>query len=487
MICVRHIRQMGEVILEQLWEKLQAYGNDDWYPYHMPGHKRNGWGNLPLQLAKVDITEIEGFDNLHQPENFLKRLQQRAAEICGAEETFYLVNGSSCGILAAISAAVPQGGKLLMARNCHKAAYHAVYLRQLEPVYLYPEMVSEYEICEGITPKQVEEALEKDPNVSAVLIVSPTYEGRIAEVEEIARVVHSFGIPLIVDEAHGAHMIFGHYFETYRLKNSNAAGADLVIQSTHKTLPALTQTALLHVNGKLVDRDRLRRFLQIYQTSSPSYPLMASIDNCLSFAAQYGEEPFRQFETRYVKLLEELSSLRHLRILPRDNRQDIGKLVISVRGTNWNGKQLYDRLLSEYHLQLEMATTTYCLAMFTVGDRQEGYDRLREALLETDCQLEVCREIEIKREILPLRKTGHRGIGLAKAWDSKVEWRYLEECATYFSRGFVSLYPPGIPLLVPGEYVEEEHIQMINRWLSMGLSVTGIRREGEHCLIAVFH
>lgn len=477
--------QRREVTLERLWDKLQAYGSGDWYPYHMPGHKRNGWGALPPELAKLDITEIDGFDNLHQPEDLIKRLQQQAAVICGAEESFYLVNGSSCGVLAAISAAVPQGGKLLMARNCHKSAYHAVYLRGLEAEYLYPNLLPDYDICDAITPEQVKEALLRDPSVSAVLIVSPTYEGRIADVQGIAQVVHSYGIPLIVDEAHGAHLNFAQYFAEYRLTNSNSAGADLVVQSTHKTLPALTQTALLHVNGRIIRRDRLRRFLQIYQTSSPSYPLMASIDNCLSYTAQYGREPFRLFEERFLKLLQELESLQKLRILRGDDRQDIGKLVISVRGTNCNGKQLYERLLQQYHLQPEMAAETYCLAMFTVGDRQEGYDRMRDALLETDRQLESCREFETKRENLPFVKASNGVIGLAKAWDSKVEWRYPEECQGCVSGGFVSLYPPGIPLLVPGEKIEEEHIKAINRWLTMGLSVTGIRREEEHCSLAV--
>lgn len=470
--------------MEQLWEKLQAYGDGDYYPYHMPGHKRNGWGALPPEFAKLDITEINGFDNLHEPEDLFRHLQQQAAEICGAKESFYLVNGSSCGVLAAISAAVPQGGKLLMARNCHKSAYHAVYLRQIEAVYLYPGMLAEYGLCEGITPQQVEEALRRDPAVDAVFIVSPTYEGRIADVKGIAEVAHSFGVPLIVDEAHGAHLNFCQYFTKYRFTNSNLAGADLVVQSTHKTLPALTQTALLHVNGSIIDRNRLRRFLQIYQTSSPSYPLMASIDNSLSYAAQFGREDFRLFEERFLKLLEELKTLKNLRIL-EDERQDIGKLVISVRGTNCSGKQLYDRLLLHYHLQLEMATETYCLAMFTVGDRQEGYDRMRDALLIEDQRLEGCRKTNREREIFPYGKTSCKGISLAKAWDSRVEWNCLEQCEGRISGGFVSLYPPGIPLLVPGEYIDPTHIKVIERWQKMGLSVTGIRMDEENCCISV--
>lgn len=471
--------------MEHLWEKLQAYGNGDTYPYHMPGHKRNGWGALPPELAKLDITEIEGFDNLHQPEEILKRLQQQAASFCGAEESFYLVNGSSCGVLAAVSATVPHGGKILMARNCHKSAYHAVYLRELEPIFLYPEVSGEFEVCEPITPSQVQEALERNPEVAAVLIVSPTYEGRIADVAQIAQVVHRYGIPLIVDEAHGAHLNFASFFQRYHLRNSNEAGADLVIQSTHKTLPAMTQTALLHVNGELVDRDRLRLFLQIYQTSSPSYPLMASIDNSLTYSAEHGEESFREFEERYLQLLQELQGLKKLRLLPRDEKQDIGKLVISTRGTNCSGRQLYERLLHRYHLQLEMATESYCLAMFTVGDREEGYIRLRDALIELDRELEWTENDSETGQLLAYLPVEVSGMGLAKAMDSRVEWKKADECVNRYAGGFVSLYPPGIPLLIPGEVIRQKHIDAIYRWQSGGLQVTGIQKDGDACRLAI--
>ena len=169
------------------------------YPYHMPGHKRHGWGELPEELYRIDITEIEGFDNLHQPEGILQTLQKAASEIYGAEETYYLVNGSTCGILSAVSCALPFAGHILMARNCHKSAYYAAYLRHLKISYLYPQLLKEYGILEGITPAKVQEAMEREPDIGAVLVVSPTYEGRISDVAGIARVVHDQGNPLSVD------------------------------------------------------------------------------------------------------------------------------------------------------------------------------------------------------------------------------------------------------------------------------------------------
>ena len=287
----------------------------------MPGHKRKAWGELPAQLYRLDITEIDGFDNLHQPEGILKELQEQAAACCGAEESYYLVNGSTGGILSAVSAALPASGHILMARNCHKSAYHAVYLRNLCTSYLYPKMLEDYDIFDMVSPEQIEEALDKEPDIQAVLLVSPTYEGRISNIRHISEIVHARGIPLIVDEAHGAHLGWSDAVH----ENSCRQGADLVIQSVHKTLPALTQTALLHVNGTIVDRERLRRFLHIYQSSSPSYLLMASIDNALQYMERDGKKALDIFCSRYAAMCEKLGACKALKFLPADRqRQEEG-------------------------------------------------------------------------------------------------------------------------------------------------------------------
>lgn len=445
----------------------------------MPGHKRQGMGELPAGLAQLDITEIEGFDNLHQPEGILQEMQQYAASVYGAEETFYLVGGSTCGILSAVSAAIPRGGKLLIARNCHKSVYHAAYLRELQLSYLYPRLLPEVGICEAVTAGQVQEALTAEPDVCGVLIVSPTYEGRIAEVERIAGVVHEYGIPLIVDEAHGAHLGFHPAFAA----GSSRAGADLVVTSVHKTLPAMTQTALLHVRGKRIDRERLRRFLRIYQSSSPSYVLMASIDNAVRLAAE-GEALFEQLYENWNSMLERLSVLKNLTVWPAaamakteyQKHQDIGKLVISVKNTDLTGKELYSRLLEEYGLQMEMATDSYVLAMFTIGDTFDGYERLADALLEIDRGLKRTRQAEINREY----PSGKRGqVPFARAWDTPGEWVPLKEAADRYVGEFLNIYPPGIPILVPGERMETADQRLIEQYLTDGLNVQGISvREG---------
>lgn len=495
--------------MEHLFDRLEEYGRGDIYPYHMPGHKRRGWGKLSEELYLRDITEIDGFDDLHQPEGILRELQQHAAAIYGADESFYLVNGSTAGILSAVGAALPKGGHILMARNCHKAAYHAVYLRNLTVSYLYPPLLEKYDIFDGISADQVRDALEQEPDIGAVLLVSPTYEGRISDIRKIAEAVHEMNIPLIVDEAHGAHLGFAVNFA----ENSCRAGADIVIHSVHKTLPALTQTALLHVNGDRIDRKLLRRFLHIYQSSSPSYLLMASIDNALRYVEKTKAETFASFAASYESLLADLSVCKHLRFLPPEQkRQDIGKLLISTKMTEMSGKQLYDILLKEYHLQLEMAAETYVLAMFTVNDAEEGYERMRSALLQIDAELdrdEACRQRELcgtagmeascagafspvmadlsgDRKRIPAAAPQNVGrIALAHAWDMEKCYVGLMESTGRYAGEFVNLYPPGIPLLVPGERITPEMTENIRRYLEKGLNVQGVEAGEEGAWICV--
>lgn len=465
--------------MEHLYDMLLRNAEGDIYPYHMPGHKRHGWGRLPEAFYRVDITEIDGFDNLHQPEGILQFLQKKASELYGAEETYYLVNGSTCGILSAVSCALPFAGHILMARNCHKSAYYGAYLRHLKISYLYPHFMEEYDILDGVTAGQVREALERETDIGAVLVVSPTYEGRISDIADIAEVVHEKGIPLIVDEAHGAHLGLAEGFP----QNSCQAGADLVIHSVHKTLPALTQTALLHVNGKLIDRERLRRFLHIYQTSSPSYPLMASIDNALQYVLSEGTAAFERFRLRYQKMLEDLARCRYLRFLPSETSQDIGKLLISAGQASITGKELYHILLEKYRLQTEMAAGCFVLAMFTVNDTEEAYRRMTSALLEIDAGLtsgkadgnDVRGESAGGNELQ--RRSGQNVIPLEQAWDMDTEYVTLQAGEGRYAGEFINLYPPGIPLVVPGEYMDEKTCRYISHCVRQGLTVQGIRIE----------
>lgn len=476
----------------KLLEHLTEYSQSDFYPYHMPGHKRQICGKLPKEWTSMDITEIEGFDNLHDPRGILKELQEKAAIAYGAEESFYLVNGSTTGILTAVSAAVPFGGELLVVRNVHKSVYHAAYLRRLTLRYIYPETIAGHAICEAVTAKQVQDALEKYSKVKAVLIVSPTYEGRIADVEAIAQVVHEKGIPLIVDEAHGAHLGFSKDFAA----NSSRLGADISVNSLHKTLPSMTQTALLHCNGKRVNREIVRKFLHIYQTSSPSYVLMAGMEEAIDIAVS-GQDKYDRFVGFWRKMLEQLKGCQRIRVLPDDyaeceqRKQDIGKLVLSVESTGLSGQAFYDILINRYHLQMEMACESYVLAMFTIGDTQEGFDRLVQAVLEIDAKLaegdhgNVSEQKAGRRtpeEIVPERlplPVLEEAVPFYEAWDAEKETVSLKQAEGRIAVEFINLYPPGVPIVVPGERLSAEVLEQIEGYLTEGLNVQGLEKNAQ--------
>lgn len=455
-----------------LYESLNRYSKKGVYPFHMPGHKRQ-LHELQDPFS-LDITEIEGFDNLHHAEGILKEAQGRASALYGAEESFFLVNGSTGGILSAISAACERGGKILMARNSHKAAYHGVFLRELESLYLYPQTNPEYDVNCGQDPENIRELLTKRTGIQAVFITSPTYDGIVSDVEEIARVVHSFGIPLIVDEAHGAHFGFHPYFPNTAVR----LGADIVIQSLHKTLPSLTQTALLHVNGDLIDRERLRQFLGIYQTSSPSYIFMASMDQCLGMLQTGADRLFADFAEKLEYFYGSVRGLNHLHVVAREEmegkncfRFDPSKLILSVKCCNMDGHILAGKLREQYHLEMEMEASTYALGLTSIMDTKEGFQRLSRALCEIDETI-----TRISRE-----KSGYWNspkteavMKISDAWEAKKKRVLLEESCGEILAEYLYLYPPGIPLITPGERISRELLDCVLDYKKKGLALQGL-------------
>lgn len=469
-----------------LYDRLKQYSDSDYYGFHMPGHKRSlqfGDSEIPYSL---DITEIEGFDDLHHAEGILKEMQESAAAVFGAEETHFLINGSTVGILSAILGITNKNDTVLVARNCHKSVYHGIQMQELNAVYLYPEFDSEAGLNGEVSAADVRKALELYPQIKAVMIVSPSYDGVVSDVEAIAKAVHEKGVPLIVDEAHGAHFGFHPYFP----KNSNQLGADIVIHSLHKTLPSLTQTALLHMNGDLVNKAGVREYLHMLQSSSPSYILMASIDNCVNLLKERGAELFENYVNRLEKLRSDLKKLKVLRIVKTAN-YDHSKIVISAGKAGVSGKDLQEILLKQYHLQMEMAAGTYALAMTSIADTEEGFERLEDALTEIDRELaagqgELYSPAAEKFGKLPegelprLEKiyTCAQAAGMCREnGSSRIKTLPYEESIGHIALEYAYLYPPGIPLIVPGERITKEVIEMLFAYRQLGFSIEGIKEE----------
>lgn len=438
--------------MKDLYTLLEERSKSEEYPFHMPGHKRRiEMFSHPYQ---VDITEIEGFDNLHHPKGILAAAQERAAAFFGAEETYFLINGSTCGILAAMASCIRPGEILLMGRNSHKSAYFAAELAGAHAVYLYPKMDSARGIYGSILPEQVEEAMEQAGEVRAVFLTSPTYDGVVSDIGAIARRVHARGGILIVDEAHGAHFGLHPYFPREAL----ACGADLVIQSLHKTLPSLTQTALLHVQGERADRERLRRYLGGFQSSSPSYVLIASIDRCIGTLEKRGPSYFDEYVEMLLDTRRQLGELRRLHLVTGREKElscfayDRSKIVISLENTEWSGEELMDRLRRNYRLELEMSAPGYVTALTSPGDSREGFGRLAEALRELD---DTAKPGKKRWEFWGGQEPNEVVWPLCQAVNRPWERIPLEECQGRISAEYVYLYPPGIPILTPGESISK--------------------------------
>lgn len=491
-----------------LLERLTEYAGSDAYPFHMPGHKRREIpdgipGGFPDPYG-IDITEIDGFDNLHHAEGILKDAMETAAAIYGADRSWYLVNGSTCGILSAVFAATENGGKLLTARNCHKAVYHAICLNRLEAEYLYPEEITEFGINGGIRAEDVRKALEKDAmrcagnsgdvrgkitKIQAVLITSPTYEGVVSDIRAIADAAHEYGIPLIVDEAHGAHLEYADQCHSFP-KSALEYGADIVIQSLHKTLPCFTQTAILHVKGKLVDQDRISRYLSMFQTSSPSYLFMAGMERCIRYMDGDGRNEMIRYEKRLEHFMERMEGLQVLEVLDREicgkyrtvAGWDPSKIVVStMRAEDFHGEELAETLRRKYHLEMEMTAPEYVIAMTSLMDTEEGFERLGTALLEIDGALRRRTESGRKEKAASETPEGlesklsHpvRRMLICEAMDADTERTAFQDTVGKASAEFVYLYPPGIPIIAPGEVFTDAIVEKIMAYKAAGLLVQG--------------
>lgn len=499
-----------------LAEELKRYGESDFYPFHMPGHKRKEMGSPVSRVYPLDITEIDGFDNLHHAEGILKEAQERAGKLYHSEKTYFLVNGSTCGLLTAISAVAGRGSRILVARNCHKAVYHGIMLNHLQPEYLFPELIEAYGISGGISAKQVERSLQElvqrenilekeiSSMVCAVLVTSPSYDGILSDVRGICEAAHHYGIPVIVDQAHGAH--FG--FHRRLPESAVTEGADLVIHSVHKMLPAPTQTALLHVNGKLVDPELVQKYLAVYETSSPSYLLMAGIDSCMAYLEKEGEAPFERILKYRQRFTERCRDLKHIRIYPADvtersvegeeaglvmdeavcRRQEPFRFLISVRGSSCSGSFLMEQLRRSYHLELEMAAYDYVIALLSVMDDEEGFERLADALREIDLEIErqmqetgknPAKQKPASISIFYQQYKPKQSCRMEEAFRAETEEVLLIDSDRRTAADFVMLYPPGIPVLVPGEEIDKTLIRMIREYLEQGFDLQGITHQND--------
>ena len=456
-----------------LLELLQNHAATNTLPMHMPGHKRNAElaPYLDALGAALDITEIDGFGNLHDPEGMLAERMTQAAKLWGSKRAWWLIGGSTAGLLAAIDAATQAGDKVLLARNCHKAVYNGCMLCRLHMEYITPAPFPNHSFADVITPTQVEQALTLHPDTRLVILTSPTYEGLVSDIAAISDIVHRHGAVLLVDEAHGAHLGLHTDFPI----SAVTQGADIVVQSLHKTLPSLTQTAMLHLCSNRVSAEDLGFRLSVYQTSSPSYLLMASIDSCVQLLTDHSSALMSQW-SEHIRLFYSKLTLFHLRLpLAGLRNADPSKLLISTAGTSITGPALADRLRAEYAIEPEMSTADTVLCMTGLGDTEETLLQLAEALNEIDRKLTDAPIAPMPA--LPLPK---RMLHLWQAVKSPTESVPLKVAEGRIAGDFLWAYPPGIPLLVPGEVIHKALIDYIHAATNHGIRIFGTKNVADN-------
>lgn len=452
-----------------LYDKLKKYSKSGVYPFHMPGHKRSTALSDGIMPYEIDLTEIDGFDNLHNAEGCILEVQNLAERLYNVKKAFLLVNGATGGILSAVRAMTNRGDKVLVARNSHKSVYNALEICGLEPEYIVPAVDDEFGINCSITPLQVEKAIVENPNTKLLIITSPNYEGVVSDIKEICRIAHLHNVMVLVDEAHGAHFPFSKSFPSEAV----ASGADAAVASLHKTLPSLTQTALLLTsNEELINP--LAENLAIFETSSPSYVFMSSIEKCLDFCEN--ASAFDEYIKRLNSFNEKCKSLKKIKVLCYGNDEvknhrffdfDISKITVSVRGLDINGTQLAEILRNDFKIEPEMVCSDYVLLISTVCDTDEGFARLINALqiIDSKCsvkELNACRySITIpKIAVKPCECSGKDG-----------EFCLLEHSIDKISLEYVWAYPPGIPIIAKGEIITQDMANIIIAQIASGINV----------------
>ena len=435
---------------DRLGAALKLYLGSDPLPMHMPGGKRNP--DFVSQAFMRDITEIGGFDNLHSPEGLLKDMEDCAASIWRAENAFLSVNGSTALILAAIwSASIRNPGtRILTAMNCHLAVWNAIELTGSKIVPLMPAFDPELPFAGHISASDVERNLARDPSIKTVVITSPTYEGVLSDTEEIFRITRKYDAVLITDCAHGAHLgLDDDFFGT-------DARGDLVIKSLHKTLSSPTQTAvMLRHEGCPIDVSLIRRGLDIFETSSPSYILLGGISKCLAQINSKGPELLKPWEGAISYAENNLRNLRNFKFWQAPVRER-SKFVLMGRGS-----MLLEYLRGTFNIECEAGFPSHLIAMTGIGDTEDTLKRFCDAVIATD---EVIDGQYIPSEFIarPLPKFA---ITLQEAAKQRMRSVDLEpEFAIGLpSSEFIYGFPPGIPLLMPGEIITNETVKVLSR------------------------
>ncbi|WP_039887142.1 aminotransferase class I/II-fold pyridoxal phosphate-dependent enzyme [Microcoleus vaginatus] len=492
-----------------LLDALRDRTNQPHAPFYAPGHKRGQGISQPLidlfgaTVFRSDLPELPELDNLFNPEGAIAEAQDLAAAAFGAQSTRFLANGSTCGIIAAILATCGPGDKIILPRNIHSSAISGLILSGAIPIFVSPEYNPDWDIANSITPEATASALEQHPDAKAVMIVYPTYHGVCGDLRAIAQITHQYNIPLLVDEAHGAHFNFHPNLPEPAL----SAGADLTVQSIHKTLGAMTQASMLHIKGDRIDIQKLNRALQLVQSTSPSYLLLASLDAARQQIALHGKELMAQTLQIAEKARSRISQIPGLSVLEPLNTPgfaalDRTRLTVKVSGLGITGFTADDILHSQLGVTAELPMPQHLTFIISLGNTESDIDNLVKActLLEGRRKKEEGRRKK-QYEILPIPPFPHPPLSPHSKLKTDYEELFplspreafffpaetvpADKAVDRLSAELICPYPPGIPVLMPGEIITPAAVDYLQQILAAGGKITGCSDPGLQTLKVV--
>lgn len=466
-----------------VFDALKNLVEENSVSFHMPGHKgKNTLVNWGEYIPFIDTTEVEGMDNLLEPRGIIQESQDLTAKVFGAKATYYGVNGSTGSNYVALATITKPGDKVLIQRNCHKSIYNALILNRLNPVYIYPNYNENFNVLTGLYPEDIEQILTEQPDIKAVVLTYPNYYGVCSDLKKIADIIHNHNKILMVDEAHGPHMGFSEKLPISALK----AGADIVIHSTHKTLPSFTQTSMIHVGTDRIDLNKLRDRYQLYTTTSPSYLFTAS--NEIAAAFMDSEEGRKKLDWNVEKceeVIKRLNAIDRVEVFtgdPSDETifsKDLTKILISIDGIR--GSQIKKRLKKEYNIRLEMSDYYYALIFATLMNEEEDYEKL-VAAIEDMAKKSEFEEINYVNINMPTPKVI---MNPADAYYSKKMQVGLKEAIGRIAAAPIIPYPPGIPLIVPGEEFTKDIYDHILFLMDNGIEIVGLMGREKDSIVVV--
>lgn len=463
-----------------IFDSLMEYYNRETIPFHVPGHKKGEGMDekfknfVGTNILAIDVTVFQLVDSLHHPTGPILEAMKLAADAYGADMSFISIHGTSGAIQAMVMSVVGEGDKIIVPRNVHKSITAGIILSGATPIFMQPEIDKNLGIAHGVTPETVENALKANPDAKSVLIINPTYYGVATDIRKIADIVHSYDIPLIVDEAHGPHLSFNDKLPISSLK----AGADMCAQSTHKIIGAMTQASFLHVRSERININRVQSVINLLQTTSPSYPLMASLDVARMQIATKGQGLLDKAIELANYARGEINKIPGLYCFgdeiigqPGVVALDPTKITMTCKGLGLTGYELDHMLADNYHVQLELSDLYNALAVGSFGDTKESINKLIDAL--KDISSKYYGTLPIKGDVLDTPSIPQRSMTPREAFYKDKIAVSLRESIGYVSGEFLLAYPPGIPIVCPGEILTKEIIDYVEALKAANLYVQG--------------